>query len=104
MMLKQCFVTNPKLAQYQGELKRTLQDTSPTYIPEATDISPDYDAPHFLPTESGDRKGRVVLIAGSVGCGKSTFVNKVLIEAHHKNSAKFNYLIVDLINEFDLIG
>jgi Cdc6-like AAA superfamily ATPase len=101
MMLKQCFVTNPKLAQYQGELKRTLQDTSPTYIPEAVDISPDYDAPHFLPTESGDRKGRVVLIAGSVGCGKSTFVNKVLIEAHHKNSAKFNYLIVDLINEFD---
>jgi len=101
MMLKQCFVTNPKLAQYQGELKRTLQDTSPTYIPEATDISPDYDAPHFLPTESGDRKGRVVLIAGSVGCGKSTFVNKVLIEAHQKNSAKFNYLIVDLINEFD---
>lgn len=101
MMLKQCFVTNPKLAQYQGELKRTLQDTSPTYIPEATDIPPDYDAPHFLPTESGDRKGRVVLIAGSVGCGKSTFVNKVLIEAHHKNSTKFNYLIVDLINDFD---
>jgi len=101
MMLKQCFVTNPKLAQYQGELKRTLQDTSPTYIPEATDISPDYDAPHFLFTESGDRKGRVVLIAGSVGCGKSTFVNKVLIEAHHKNNAKFHYLIVDLINEFD---
>ncbi|MFN9173586.1 MAG: P-loop NTPase fold protein, partial [Synechocystis sp.] len=101
MMLKQCFVTNPKLAQYQGELKRTLQDTSPTYIPEATDISPDYDAPYFLPTESGDRKGRVVLITGSVGCGKSTFVNKVLIEAHQKNSAKFNYLIVDLINEFD---
>jgi hypothetical protein len=101
MMLKQCFVTNPKLTQYQGELKRTLQDTSPTYIPEATDISPDYDAPHFLPTESGDRKGRVVLIAGSVGCGKSTFINKVLIEAHHRNSAKFNYLIIDLINEFD---
>jgi hypothetical protein len=74
---------------------------SPTYIPEATDISPDYDAPHFLPTESGDRKGRVVLIAGSVGCGKSTFINKVLIEAHHRNSAKFNYLIIDLINEFD---
>jgi len=101
MMLKQCFVTNPKLAQYQGELKRALQDTSPTYIPEATDISPDYDAPHFLPTESGDRKGRVVLIAGSVGCGKSTFVNKVLIEAHQRDSTKFNYLIVDLINEFD---
>jgi Cdc6-like AAA superfamily ATPase len=101
MMLKQCFVTNPKLAQYQGELKRTLQDTSPTYIPVATDISPDYDAPHFLPNESGDRKGRVVLIAGSVGCGKSTFVNKVLIEAHQKNSTKFKYLIVDLINEFD---
>ena len=101
MMLKQCFVTNPKLAQYQGELKRTLQDTAPIYIPEATDISPDYDEPHFLPNESGDRKGRVVLIAGSVGCGKSTFVNKVLIEAHQKNSKKFNYLIIDLINEFD---
>ncbi|MHC5734005.1 P-loop NTPase fold protein [Nostoc sp.] len=101
MMLKQCFVTNPKLDQYQGELKRTLQDTSPIYIPEATDISPDYDSPHFLPTESGDRKGRVVLIAGSVGCGKSTFINKVLIEAHQKNRNKFNHLIIDLINEFD---
>lgn len=100
MMLKKCFVTSPKLAQYQGELKRTLQDTSPTYIPEATNISPDYDAPHFLPTESGDRKGRVVLIAGSVGCGKSTFVNKILIEAYQKDSANIS-LIVDLINEFD---
>ncbi|MEH2203498.1 MAG: P-loop NTPase fold protein [Nostoc sp.] len=101
MMLKQCFVTNPKLDQYQGELKRTLQDTSPIYIPSATDISPDYDNPHFLPTESGDRKGRVVLITGSVGCGKSTFINKVLIEAHQRNTKKFNYLIIDLINEFD---
>lgn len=101
MMLKQCFVTNPKLDQYQGELKRTLQDTSPIYIPEANDISPDYDNPHFLPTESGDRKGRVVLITGSVGCGKSTFINKVLIEAHQKNNKKFSYLIIDLINEFD---
>lgn len=101
MMLKQCFVTNPKLDQYQGELKRTLQDTAPIYIPEATDISSDYDEPHFLSTESGDRKGRVVLITGSVGCGKSTFINKVLIEAHQKNKKKFNYLIVDLINEFD---
>ncbi|HLP87394.1 MAG TPA: P-loop NTPase fold protein [Nostocaceae cyanobacterium] len=101
MMLKQCFVTNPKLDQYQGELKRTLQDTSPIYIPQATDISPDYDDPDFLPNESGDRKGRVVLITGSVGCGKSTFINKVLIEAHQKNRKKFNYLIIDLINEFD---
>lgn len=101
MMLKQCFVTNPKLSQYQGELKRTLQDSAPIYIPEATDISPDYDDPRFLPNESGDRKGRVILITGSVGCGKSTFINKVLIEAHQKNSKKFNYLIIDLINEFD---
>lgn len=101
MMLKQCFVTNPKLDQYQGELKRTLQDTAPIYISEATEISPDYDNPGFLSTESGDRKGRVVLITGSVGCGKSTLVNKVLIETHQRNKRKFNYLIIDLINEFD---
>lgn len=101
MMLKQCFVSNPKLDQYQGELKRTLQDTSPVYIPNADDISPDYDNPQFLPHESGDRKGRVVLITGSVGCGKSTFINKVLIESHQRHAKKFNYLIIDLINEFD---
>jgi Cdc6-like AAA superfamily ATPase len=100
IMLTQCFVISPKLAQYQGELKRTLQDTSPNYISTANDISPDYNNPHLLPTESGDRKGRVVLITGSVGCGKSTFINKVLIESYQRNE-KFNYLIVDLINEFD---
>lgn len=54
-----------------------------------------------MATESGDRKGRVVLITGSVGCGKSTFINKVLIEAKQKNIKKLNYLIIDLINEFD---
>lgn len=102
MMLKQCFVTNPRLAQYQGELKRALQDTSAAYISnEVVNISPDYEAPQLLLNESGDRKGRVVLIAGSVGCGKSTFVNKVLIEAHQKEESKFKCLIVDLINEFD---
>ena len=70
MMLKQCFVTNPKLDQYQGELKRTLQDTAPIYISEATEISPDYGNWRFYLHELGDRKGRVVLITGSVGCGK----------------------------------
>jgi GTPase SAR1 family protein len=100
IMLTQCFVTTPKLAQYQGELKRTLQDTSPNYLPEANDISPDYNNPHLLPAESGDRKGRVVLITGSVGCGKSTFINKVLIESYQRDK-KINYLIVDLIDEFD---
>jgi len=101
MMLKQCFVSNPKLDQYQGELKRTLQDAAPIYIPEAEEISPDYETPSFISTESGDRKGRVVLITGSVGCGKSTLVNKVLVETHQKNTRRFNYLIIDLINEFD---
>ncbi|MEG4806642.1 AAA family ATPase [Microcoleus sp. F8-D3] len=101
MMLNQCFVTNPKLDQYQGELKRTLQDAAPIYIPEAADISANYDTPGFLSTESGDRKGRVVLITGSVGCGKSTLVNKVLVETRQKSIEKFNCLIIDLINEFD---
>ncbi|MGE5658858.1 MAG: P-loop NTPase fold protein [Actinomycetota bacterium] len=102
MMLEQCFVTNPKLDQYQGDLKRTLQDTAPIYISDATEISPDYEKAEFLSTESGDRKGRVVLITGSVGCGKSTLVNKVLIETDQKNPRKsFNFLIIDLINEFD---
>jgi predicted type IV restriction endonuclease/energy-coupling factor transporter ATP-binding protein EcfA2 len=101
MMLEQCFVSNPKLDQYQGELKRTLQDVAPIYIPKADEISPDYNPPTFLSTESGDRKGRVVLITGSVGCGKSTLVNKVLIETSQADKKKFNYLIIDLINEYD---
>ena len=105
-MLTQCFVTNPKLDQYQGDLKRTLQDKPPSYIQDATDITPDYNSPAFL-TKSGDKKGRVVLITGSVGCGKSTFINKVLFEQNQKTKKdtkdikNLNHLIIDLINEFD---
>ena len=101
MMLEKCFVTNPKLSQLEGDLKRTLQDTAPTYLSNATDIAPNYEDSAFLPTESGDKKGRVVLVTGSVGCGKSTFINKVLIESIQKNSSEFNPIIIDLINELD---
>ena len=99
MMLEKCFVTNPKLSQLEGDLKRTLQDTAPIYLSNATDIAPDYEDSAFLPTESGDKKGRVVLVTGSVGCGKSTFINKVLIESIQKSTSALSSIIIDLINE-----
>jgi RecA/RadA recombinase len=95
-MLEKCFVTNTELRKYQGELKRTLEDTAPGFVSEAVEISPsDRDA--LLTLESGDEKGRVILVTGSVGCGKSTLVTKVIVEAN--KSGTLIPLLVDFRNE-----
>jgi hypothetical protein len=95
-MLESCFVSNTRLDQYQGDLKRILRDTAPSYIEDAEEISPQ-DYHRLLAGKSGDQKGRVILVTGSVGCGKSTLVTKVLVEARQSN--QLICLIVDLIDE-----
>lgn len=94
-MLERCFITDAHLNHYEGELRRMLKDTAPRYIPGASDISPAERENIF--TESGDQKGRVTLVTGSVGCGKSTFVTKVLVEARQERN--LICLVVDLIDE-----
>ncbi|ANV86963.1 P-loop NTPase fold protein [Picosynechococcus sp. PCC 7117] len=105
-MLKKCFISNSKLDQYQKEMKQVLQDARPTYIPDIEDIEPDHENVPFLNSYTGDQKGKVILVVGSVGCGKSTFVNKILDEEQEKergsNQESENIsIILDLINEFD---
>jgi energy-coupling factor transporter ATP-binding protein EcfA2 len=95
-MLEACFVSNTRLDQYQGDLKRILKDTAPTYIEDAREISPE-NYGELLLSKSGDQKGRVILVTGSVGCGKSTLVTKVLVEA--RRSGQLTCLTVDLIDE-----
>jgi hypothetical protein len=101
-MLERCYVSDARLDQYQGELQRALQDTSPNYLPDAVEISPGAYA-EILASDTGDRKGPVVIVTGSVGCGKSTFIAKVLRDAERANrELKLNriYILIDLIDEF----
>lgn len=95
-MLETCFVSNTRLDQYQGDLKRILKDTAPSYIEDATEISPQ-DYKQLISNSSGDQKGRVILVTGSVGSGKTTLVTKVLVEARQSDS--IICLTVDLIDE-----
>ena len=98
-MLEKCFATDSRLDQYQGELKRALRDTAPGFLPEDTqDISPE-EGEEFLLEETGDQAGRVILVTGSVGCGKSTLVTKVLVEAKRRRQDNLIVLKVDLIDE-----
>ncbi len=95
-MLEACFVSNTRLDQYQGDLKRILKDTAPSYIEDAREISPE-DYKDLIANSSGDQKGRVILVTGSVGSGKTTLVTKVLVEARQNNHIMC--LTVDLIDE-----
>lgn len=95
-MLEKCFVSNTQLDHYQGEIKRALKDTPPRFIPDAINISPDARE-EFLASETGDKKGRVILVTGSVGCGKSTLVQKVLVEARQERD--LICLVLNLIDE-----
>ena len=98
-MLEQCFATDAQLSQYQGELKRALKDTAPNFLPSNTqDVSPE-EGMEFLLDETGDKSGRVILITGSVGCGKSTLVTKVLTEARMQKLSSLITLKIDLIDE-----
>ena len=95
-MLEKCFVSNAQLDHYQGELQRALRDTVPPFIESAVDISPEERDQILLPA-SGDQKGRVVVVTGRVGCGKSTLVTKVLVETRQGDTLVA--LVIDLINE-----
>ena len=97
-MLEMCFVTDAKLDQYQGELSRALKDAPPQYIPQVQDMEPG-EGEKLFASNSGDKKGRVILITGSVGCGKSTFVKKVLNEARQDQERNQVYLVINLIDE-----
>lgn len=97
-MLEMCFVTNTRLDQYEGELKRALQDTSPEYMEGAQELSPGEQS--RLVGKTADQKGRVILVVGSVGAGKSTFLTKVRVD-FRKHPVNFVY--VDLINEITSI-
>lgn len=97
-MLDRCFVTNSRLDQYEGTLKRVLRDTAPKYIDSAQEITPD-DRESILRANYGDQAGRVVLVTGSVGCGKSTFVTKVFADLRQRKTARA--LLVDLIDDVD---
>ena len=94
-MLEHCYVTNPRLDQYHGELKRTLVDTAPSFLDNAEELTPG-DTMRVLP-DGGDKKGRVVLVVGSVGAGKTTFVTKTLVE--NRDISGLLFLTLDLIDE-----
>jgi hypothetical protein len=100
LMLQHCFVSTSKLDQYEGSLRRVLRDTAPKYVDVTSDLTPgEHDS--LLQNNMGDRAGRVVLIAGSVGCGKSTFVTKVLLEARRQKVKNTRAVLVDLIDEHE---
>ncbi len=95
-MLERCFVTNSELDHYQGELQRTLRDSGPTFLGDAIEISPE-ERDRLVRLDTGDMKGRVILVTGSVGCGKTTLVHKVLVEAKQDDSLMC--VVINLINE-----
>lgn len=96
-MLEHCFVSDSKLEQYRGDLKRILRDTPPNFLPLGTeDMEPGEGAASII-EEKGS--GKVVLITGSVGCGKTTLVKKVLSETKLNHKATTVPILVDLIND-----
>ncbi len=100
IMLEMCFVTDSRLDQFQGELNRALKDTRPAFLPKAEEINPG-EGERLVSRSSGDRKGRVVIVTGSVGCGKSTFVTRELVRARHEQYRDLFALKVDLIDQVE---
>ncbi len=99
-MLTKCFVANSRLDQFRGELNRALRDTAPVFVPEAVDIDPG-EGERLVTPSSGDQKGKVVIVTGSVGCGKTTFVTRELVRARHEQKDKLLALKIDLIDEVE---
>ncbi|MEP1742586.1 MAG: AAA family ATPase [Kangiellaceae bacterium] len=96
-MLEHCFVSDSKLDQYSGDLKRILRDTPPNFLPFGTeDMEPGEGAASLI-EEKGS--GKVILITGSVGCGKTTLVKKVLNETKRFHKMTTVPILVDLIND-----
>lgn len=96
-MLEHCFVGDSKLEQYKRELKSILKDSKPNFLPpESEDFDPMAGKEEIF-KEVGS--GRVVIITGAVGCGKTTLVNKALYEARRYKKGTTLPLLVDLIND-----
>lgn len=91
-MMKTCFVDSSTLDQFQKDIERLLRDVSPEFI-EAENIQP-ADFPRI--GQIGDMSGVVVILTGSVGAGKSTFVSKLHYETLRNISSRC--VVVDLIN------
>lgn len=59
-MLEHCFVSDSKLEQYSGDLKRILRDTPPTFLPQDTeDLTPGEGKDSII---NHNDSGRVVII------------------------------------------
>lgn len=99
-MLEKCFTEDSQLKQYQRDLSQALKDTPPSFLPahQTEDRSPG-EGKKLLLQETGDMSGRVILVVGSVGCGKSTLVEKVIVESKIQKDSKLKILKLDLINE-----
>jgi len=99
-MLEKCFVSNSKLDHFQAELQRALRDTAPSYVSpvDPIEITPD-EGRRLITSSSGDKKGRVAIVTGSVGCGKSTFVTRVLVDVKKEKKESLAAVKVDLIDE-----
>lgn len=96
-MLEHCFVADSKLDQYRGDLKRLLKDTKPVYLPtDSCDLEPGEGKDSIL---KDGNNGQVVIITGSVGCGKTTLVTKCLVEARQQKGELAKTILIDLINE-----
>ncbi len=96
-MLEFCFVSDSKLDQYRGELKRLLKDIPPKFLPLNTDDFEPGESKSAILNDSNT--GQVVIITGSVGCGKSTLVTKCLVEARQQKGELAKPILIDLINE-----
>jgi GTPase SAR1 family protein len=97
-MLEHCFVSSSRLDQYESAIKHALSDIAPKYIADADELEPG-DSQKLLVASTGDRKGRVVLVVGSVGVGKTTFITKIFTTT---TSNKSEFFRIDLINETDV--
>lgn len=97
-MLDHCYVSSARLEQYESAMKRALEDSAPRYVDDSQELDPG-DTEKVLGTPSGDQKGRVVLIVGSVGAGKTTFVTKVM---RSERDERLTFTLLNLINETDI--
>lgn len=98
-MLKRCFTEDAQLKQYQSDLKSALKDTAPAYLSDDVSDQTPGEGERSLLAETGDVAGRVILIVGSVGCGKSTLVSKVVVEAKQSKARNLLVVKIDLIDE-----
>lgn len=95
-MLEHCFVSDSKLDQFKGEIKRALKDSKPSFLPnDALDLSPSEGKDFILEHNTG----KVIIITGAVGCGKTTLVTKCLVEARQSKNIYATPIIIDLIND-----